>query len=184
MRGKRLDSNRFFLISHHHHHYSDIMHGVAKQMSMLRCLQLGLLAAVCLLSIVSAVRQGDFKKCENSSFCRRIRRLSSYVESESTTSKPFKSPYYISPKSTSFNEKEATLTALVKSVLHPEIDFELQVLFYNDGTSRLKLDQIGQRHGGWKRFDGAASWAIDEQPVPAPTGEVVVEQTDKETKVK
>ena len=149
-----------------------------------RCLHFGLIALAFFASIAYAVRPGDFKKCEDSSFCRRTRRLSSYVEAESTQSQPFKSPYYILPGSTSFDEKEATLTASVKSALHPEIDFALQILFYNDGTSRLKLDQTGQRHGGWKRLDGAASWAIDEQPILAPVGEVKVEQSEKETKVK
>lgn len=149
-----------------------------------QCSYLIVIALFCFAAFTYAVRPGDFKKCEDSSFCRRIRRLSSYVEAESTSAQPFRSPYYITPGSISFNEKEATLTASVKSALHPEIDFELQVLFYHDGTSRLKLDQTGQRHGGWKRFDGAASWAIDEQPIPSPVGEVDVQQSAKETKVK
>lgn len=156
----------------------------SKRTSLLQThLRLALIALACLVSLSYSVRPGDFKKCEDSSFCRRIRRLSTFVESESSTSQAFKSPYYIATGSIIVNKKDSTFTASVKSALHPQIDFELKVLFYNDGTSRIKMDQVGERYGKWKRFDGAASWAIDQQPIPADSDTIQFEQNEKETKV-
>lgn len=149
-------------------------------MKGLSVLHLSVVVVALLAATVHAVRPADFKKCEDSSFCRRIRRLSGFVETQSA---PFKSPYYIVSSSPTFDEKQAVLTTSVKSALHPQIDFELKVHFYQDGTSRILMDQIGVRHGGWKRYDGAASWAIDQQPTPAPSGSVKVQQGEKETKI-
>lgn len=45
------------------------------------------------------------------------------------------------------------------------------------------MDQVGERYGGWKRFDGAASWAIDQQPIPADPETIKFEQNEQETRV-
>lgn len=142
------------------------------------------LALICFATIAYSVRPADFKKCADSSFCRRIRRLSSYAEGQSSSKDPFKSPYYIASGSSSFDTSDSSLTASIKSALHPEVDFELKAHFYEDGTSRIMMDQTGHRFGGWKRYDGAASWAIDQQPIPAASGSVRVEQTQHETVVR
>lgn len=151
--------------------------------SVLRSLPLALLALACVASLVLAVRPADFKKCADSSFCRRTRRLSRYVESQSTPAHAFQSPYYIASSSTAFDKADSTLTASVKSALHPQVEFELKVHFYHDGTSRVLMDQTGQRYKDWKRYDGAASWAIDEQPIPAAAESVKVQMGEHETKV-
>jgi alpha 1,3-glucosidase len=154
-----------------------------QHLGVVRLLQVTLLSLICLASIAYSVRPADFKKCNDSSFCRRIRRLSKYVEAESTPSHPFKSPYYIASGSSAFEDSDSTLTASIKSALHPEIDFELKVHFYQDGTSRLKMDQVGHRYGGWKRYDGAASWAFDKLPVPAAKESLQVDIGEHETVV-
>lgn len=129
-----------------------------------------------------AVRPNDFKKCKDSSFCRRIRRLSSYVEDRSAESAGhFESPYYIS--SSSFDSKASVLSTRVKSALHPHVDFSLDVLFYDDGTSRLKMDESAPRYGNWKRYDEAAAWAIDQQPTPASEASVQVKIEKDQTHV-
>lgn len=165
---------------------------------------LALLCAAMLIAVLpqpaAAVRPGDFKKCKDSSFCRRIRRLSSYVEAPDAAihaserdaastgaaagAGDFVSPYYITPASTSFDAKRSLLTASVKSALHPHIDFALEVLLYNDGTSRIRMDEAGPRYGGWKRYNEAAKWAIDQQPVLAEAGTIDVHTTEQETVVK
>lgn len=136
----------------------------------------------------NAVREGDFKKCKDSSFCRRIRRLSSYVEAPESTlgsadaDSKFQSPYSIVGTPV-FDDSLAQLKASVGSALHPQIKFGLQVLFYKDGTSRVMMDEEGQRYGGWKRYDEAAKWAVDQQPEPAEQGTVNVQSNEKETVV-
>ncbi|PWN38233.1 uncharacterized protein FA14DRAFT_24232 [Meira miltonrushii] len=150
-------------------------------------LPLVILALVVLFNAQPAkmVRPNDFKKCGDSSFCRRLRRLSSYSEEQTRNNhgSPFESPYFIASKSTKYDSNTATLKATVKSALHSALQFDLQVLFYNDGTSRVKLDQGGQKHGGWKRYDEAAAWAIDQQPIPAEAGQVNVQEDNGQTTV-
>lgn len=113
-------------------------------------------------SLVSAVRSGDFKQCQDSSFCRRIRRLSDYVDSKSN----FKSPYSFKqqrPEPT-FHSSNSTLVLALHSAIHPNVEFQLQFHFHKDGSSRVKMDQIGEKHNGWRRYDEASLWAIHNQP--------------------
>lgn len=132
--------------------------------------------SVLLLSAMPAVavREGDFKKCADSSFCRRIRRLSSLDPAPP-------SPYSIAIPS--FNAASSVLTTPVTSALYPDVQFELQIRFHKDGTARLKMDQVGQTLGGFKRYAEAEQYAIDSQPVPAEEGSVTVKQTEDETRV-
>ncbi|CAO1620519.1 unnamed protein product [Sympodiomycopsis kandeliae] len=133
----------------------------------------GLVSLSVLLQIspTVAVRYHDFKKCSDSSFCRRLRRLSSYASETAN----FQSPYSISR--VSFDDKTSTLTAPVQSALHPGIEFEAQFSFHQDGSTRIKMDQVGQRYGGWKRYDEAGKWAYDRVPTPADKSNVKVKES-------
>ncbi|PWN26815.1 alpha-glucosidase II precursor [Jaminaea rosea] len=118
-----------------------------------------------------AVRPHDFKKCHDSSFCRRLRRLSTYAAN--TTS--FVSPYSLPASGLSFDEKTATLTAPITSALYPEVDFEARFIFHADGTARVQMDEVGPRYNGWKRYDEAAKWAYDRPFAPAEPGSLKLE---------
>lgn len=119
-----------------------------------------LFLSIAIVEQTVAVRPKDFKKCGDSSFCRRIRRLSTYAESHGPQ---FSSPYRINGLPT-FDQSKPSLKAQVKSALHPEVDFELEVRFHNDGTARVRMDEVGKRYGDWKRYDEAEKWGIDKQP--------------------
>jgi len=128
-----------------------------------------------LLPQVSSVRNGDFKQCKDSSFCRRTRRLSHYVEEKTTPDNQFQSPYSIPSDSSanpSFHAENSTLVYPLTSALHPHVQFQLQFIFHDDGTSRVKLDEIGQKHSGWKRYDEAQMWGIENQPKTEEQGKV------------
>lgn len=141
-----------------------------------------LLPALLLFVITSptpalAVRAHDFKKCSDSSFCRRLRRLSSYAAN--TTG--FQSPYSV--QRTHFDTASSTLTAPIKSALHPGVDFEAQIVFHADGTARVKMDQVGDRYKGWKRYDEAQKYAYETQPQLAPKGSVTVKEDSQKVEV-
>ena len=133
-----------------------------------------LLLALGAVPRASAVRHSDFKTCADSSFCRRLRRLSSLPL-------PRHSPYSLGD--IHFAANRAELRAPVISALHPNISFELVVRFHRDGTARVQMDQTGERHAGHRRYDEAERWAIDQQPVPAAEGTVLLDEEDNETRV-
>lgn len=124
------------------------------------------IALVLTLHSALAVRHHDFKKCKDSSFCRRIRRQSNYVETwQQNNSQPFTSPYSI-PKGyePKLDATSGKLTLPLQSALHPEITFSLALSFFRDGTTRVEGDQSGKTYNGWKRYDQAAMWAVDRMP--------------------
>lgn len=130
------------------------------------------------LTAVSAVRPNDFKKCSDSSLCRRLRRLSSYVGN--TTA--FKSPYSL--QTPTFDAAASVLTAPVRSALYPEVDFEMQFHFHKDGTARVKMDQKGETYKGWKRYDEAAKWAYERPLALAEKGSVKITEGNGVTQVR
>ncbi|PWZ00009.1 putative alpha-glucosidase II precursor [Testicularia cyperi] len=131
------------------------------------------------LAHTAAVRPNDFKKCKDSSFCRRIRRQSSYVEEwEQSNSKPFVSPYFVPPHAPSFDHARARLVLPLESALHPHVQFELAFTFFQDGTARVQADQVGQRYKNWKRYDQASVWAIDQMPALASSPQDTILSSD------
>lgn len=134
-----------------------------------------------------AVRPNDFKKCSDSSLCRRLRRLSTYSDEHSTPDKQFRSPYSLHRRGdadeVTFDSATSTLRSPVLSALHPDIEFALEVRFHADGTARVRMDEVGNRYGGWKRYDEAEKWAIESQPVPAPAEQVSWKVADGVTTV-
>ncbi|KAF8750413.1 Galactose mutarotase-like [Rhizoctonia solani] len=49
----------------------------------------------------------------------------------------------------------------VKSSIHPDIKFQLSVIVHEDGTARVRMDEVD---GLRKRYDGAADWALASTP--------------------
>lgn len=148
---------------------------------LLLAVSLSLLTSLLLFtSPTQAVRYNDFKKCADSSFCRRLRRLSSYT----SNIKNFSSPYSLPSSSSSlpsFDASTATLTSPIRSALYPDVQFEVSFTFHRDGTARVRMDQVGERYGGWKRYDEAGKWAYEREPVIAGEGDVDVQHKDGET---
>ncbi|KDN46968.1 glycoside hydrolase family 31 protein [Tilletiaria anomala UBC 951] len=137
----------------------------------------------------AAVRHHEFKTCSQSSFCRRLRRLSSYVASFSSekqgNGRDFPSPYSLStalpllPEHMSFNMTSSTLKARIFSALYPdEAVFELQLRVHADGTARVRVDDAPgiETHNGWKRYDEAPLWTFENAPEPAALGTVQISQ--------
>ncbi|WFD44250.1 glucan 1,3-alpha-glucosidase [Malassezia psittaci] len=72
----------------------------------------------------------------------------------------------------------------VHSALHPEVDFELQMSFFEDGNARVQMDQVGERYKNWKRYDQTAMWTIVEMPSLADKIEAVYDRSRHTTTVR
>ncbi|KAF8625151.1 hypothetical protein AX15_005536 [Amanita polypyramis BW_CC] len=103
-------------------------------------------------------KEGDFKKCSQSGFCRRGRDLALRAKGAGKT---WKSPYSIISPVTVNENGDAVLRAAVKSSLYPEINFGLDVRVHDDGVVRVRMDEVG---GLRKRYDETASWALVSEP--------------------
>ncbi|PFH44771.1 glycoside hydrolase family 31 protein [Amanita thiersii Skay4041] len=107
-----------------------------------------------------AFKEHDFKKCDQSGFCRRGRDLAARAREAKST---WKSPYSISSSSVQVQASgNAVLTADVKSALYPDIRFQLDVRVHDDGVVRVRMDEVG---GLKKRYDEAAAWALVAEPI-------------------
>ncbi|KAK0536391.1 glucosidase II [Tilletia horrida] len=134
-------------------------------------------ASLVLLSVLPqsalAVRQHDFKQCKDSSFCRRLRRLSDYVKEHTLPDKQgFVSPYSLNWFN--FNAESATLQLPVFSHLHPNVKFEMLVYLHADGSARVTMDERYDTYNKLRRYSEASKWAFENPPIPAPQGSVSV----------
>lgn len=105
-----------------------------------------------------AVKRGDFKTCDQSGFCKRGRALASRAKEAAST---WKSPYSIDPSSVAISAQKSSFTASVASSIYPEIKFELDVRAHEDGTFRIRMDEVD---GLRKRYDETANWVLIKQP--------------------
>ncbi len=127
---------------------------------------LALLSLSPFILIINAAKHGDFKTCSQSSFCRRLRSLSTRAEE-----KGFHSPYDLihARHDTTDEDGPATWIFPLKTELYPEISFELRVdvLAAGDGIARLRVDEVDSKTQ-WKRYNETAKWAlIDAEPAVA-----------------
>ena len=107
---------------------------------------------------VVAFKANDFKTCSQSGFCRRGRALAARAKDNADT---WRSPYSVDAQSLLLASARASLTAAVKSELHPNIKFSLDVHVHEDGVVRVRMDEVG---GLKKRYDEAAKWALVAEP--------------------
>ncbi|KAF8904918.1 alpha-glucosidase [Mucidula mucida] len=119
---------------------------------------IGILILALLTDEVRAVKTNDFKTCDKSGFCRRGRALSARAKEAGSS---WRSPYSVDSSSIAISPEEAAATALVKSSLYPDINFELDVRVHDDGVVRVRMDE---KDGLRKRYDEAASWALVSEP--------------------
>src|SRR2546423_9821143 len=113
------------------------------------------------------VKHGDFKRCEQSGFCKRNRELADLMHSKGSSES---SPYQLDPNSLRFNN--GLLEAMVlKTVSEKErVKLPLTVSFLQSGVARVTLDeekrqkgQIELRHNSKarkERYNEAGAWAL------------------------
>lgn len=125
-----------------------------------------------------AVKREDFKECGQTSFCRRLRALSSkYDAAESASPGSFQSPYTLGPASPSssysasafgaVSKGDASWTFPLTSSLYPDISFELRVDILaagDEGIARVRVDEVGSA-SPWRRYNETARWVLlDAEP--------------------
>lgn len=132
------------------------------------------LALVLLAADALAVKRHDFKTCEQSGFCKRGRALAARAKAASST---WKSPYSVDASSVAISAQKSSFTASVVSSLYPEIKFELEVRAHDDGTFRVRMDEVD---GLRKRYDETAKWALIREPTLSDA--ISWKQTKKEIK--
>jgi len=120
-----------------------------------------------------AIRQHDFKQCKDSSFCRRLRRLSSYAADHAPSGKKRSSisPYMLDWFN--YSDRDARLTMPLRSELHPDVKFEMNIQLHLDGSARVTVDEKSA-YNNLTRYNEAPKWAFDKVPQPAPQGTVSV----------
>ncbi|CAE6475272.1 unnamed protein product [Rhizoctonia solani] len=118
--------------------------------------QLILLAA--LAEVTLGVKHHDFKSCSQSGFCRRGRAIAKRAEEAGVN---WASPYTIDTTNLRISPDRSKITMPVKSSIHPNVKFQLSVVVHEDGTARVRMDEVD---GLRKRYDGAADWALASAP--------------------
>ncbi|BEI93691.1 uncharacterized protein CcaverHIS019_0601500 [Cutaneotrichosporon cavernicola] len=119
-----------------------------------------LLPALLLALSVHAVKREDFKECGQTSFCRRLRPLS--TKSESTD---FASPYSLgAPSRASASQigvpaKDAAWSFPLSSTMYPDVAFELRVDILEGDIARVRVDEVGSV-SPWRRYNETAKWAL------------------------
>ncbi|KAL2754869.1 glycoside hydrolase family 31 protein [Sodiomyces alcalophilus JCM 7366] len=109
------------------------------QLSWKRTALLGLVSLGHLLQPVAAVKETDFKKCDQSGFCKRNRQ---YADDVSTQGSSFTSPYEILPESASF--RDGQLEAVILKTINDQketVRLPITVSFLESGTARVTVDE-------------------------------------------
>lgn len=123
------------------------------------------LLALALLTPALAVKLEDWRKCSDSSFCRRLRSIPERVESNSLTS-----PYTAGQLS---SEESGSWTLPIHSSLYPDIRFALQVDILDTNVARIRMDEIGSSTP-FKRYNETAKWVLLETEPKLSTSAKVV----------
>ena len=117
---------------------------------------------------IAPVKHGDFKKCDQSGFCKRNRDYADHIAAQGSS---WVSPYRIDVPSMSVKDHSITATVL-KTVdgSGDPVKLPLIVSFLNSGAARIELDEekrqkgeIELRHDSKvrkERYNEASKWAI------------------------
>ncbi|RDA88221.1 hypothetical protein CP532_0298 [Ophiocordyceps camponoti-leonardi (nom. inval.)] len=125
-------------------------------------------ALFCLMQSAVSVKEHDFKKCDQSGFCRRNRAYADNAAAEHAT---WNSPYRVDPASAVL--KDGQLHAMVLKALTPAGEtarFPMTVSFLKSGATRVTVDEERRRKGDIElrnkspvrkeRYDEAEKWVI------------------------
>ncbi|KAK5993714.1 Glucosidase 2 subunit alpha [Cladobotryum mycophilum] len=130
---------------------------------------LGLLGVfLCLIQPALSVKEHDFKKCDQSGFCKRNRAYADTAVSQSST---WSSPYQIIPESTTLQDGQ--LQAIILKTININGDkerFPITISFLQSGVARVSIDEekrqkkeIELRHNSparKERYNEAEKWVI------------------------
>ncbi|CAH7671577.1 glycosyl hydrolases family 31-domain-containing protein [Phakopsora pachyrhizi] len=152
--------------------------------SGLDCLRAATVFAFCLVLLVGPsyeVKRGDFKTCDQASFCKRNRERATRAASPEFSSE-WRSPYRIKDSPVWLESENALQTVLVND-LYPKISFILHVAFVrgSEGTLRIKLDEL---KGLRQRFNEADRWTLWKNPELMSSGELSIKFDKTQTGVK
>ena len=120
------------------------------------------------MGIVAAVKHENFKRCDQSGFCRRNRAIADEATSNEDS---WASPYILDPAT--INVQNGVLKGIVSKSLgegYGPVSFPLTIVFLESGVARVSIDEekrqkgdIELRHGSVarkERYNEASKWAI------------------------
>lgn len=120
----------------------------------------GTLLLLLLLPTSLAFKSTDFKTCSQAGFCRRGRALSARAKENPLS---WHSPYSIEPPEfLPLNPRQPGFTTSVRSSIHPNVKFVLDVMIHEEGIVRVRMDE---EDGLRKRYNEAAQWALIGEPL-------------------
>ncbi|KAH8177168.1 glycosyl hydrolases family 31 domain-containing protein [Sarocladium implicatum] len=96
-------------------------------------------ALACLIQPAMSVKEKDFKKCDQSGFCKRNRAFADDATAQSST---WASPYNLLPETIAF--KDGQLQAVILKTLPGDGEtarFPVTVSFHKSGTARVTVDE-------------------------------------------
>lgn len=113
------------------------------------------------------VKHENFKKCEQSGFCKRNR---AFADNASVHGTSWSSPYELDPATVHFKNGQLTGVLMKTTASHEKVQLPLTVTFLESGAARVIVDEerrlkgdIEVRHGSKankKRYDEAEQWVI------------------------
>lgn len=120
------------------------------------------------MSAVLSVKHHDFKRCEQSGFCKRNHEFADDIAGKGRDA----SPYRLDPSSISISAKNGQLAGVIlKQVSESEtVRLPLTIKFLDSGSARIQIDEekrqkgnIELRHGSKarkERYNEAGHWAL------------------------
>ncbi|KAG6015238.1 hypothetical protein E4U54_003917 [Claviceps lovelessii] len=126
-----------------------------------------LVVLLCIFQSAASVKEHDFKKCDQSGFCKRNRAFADNASAQSST---WSSPYTILPESVKFKEGQWH-AIIVKTIDNGErVRFPITVSLLKSGVARVSIDEekrqkkdIELRHDSIarkERYNEAENWVI------------------------
>jgi alpha 1,3-glucosidase len=139
--------------------------GLPARWAALLCLLLA--ALVCLLQPAAAVKEHDFKKCDQSGFCKRNR---AYADNAAAHSSTWSSPYEVIADSAKFKDGQWQAVILKAVSNGDKIRLPISVSLLKSGVARISIDEerrqnkdIELRHDSKvrkERYNEAEKWVI------------------------
>lgn len=113
------------------------------------------------------VKHENFKKCDQSGFCKRNR---AYADNVSARGTLWKSPYELDPATVHFKDGQLTGMLIKTTVANEKVRLPLTLSFLESGAARVVVDEekrlkgeIEWRHASKankKRYDEAEKWVV------------------------
>ncbi|KAF5123365.1 Glucosidase 2 subunit alpha [Metarhizium anisopliae] len=138
--------------------------GVPTRWAAILCL---LAALFCLIQPSASVKEHDFKKCDQSGFCKRNR---AYADNANTHSSTWSSPYEVLPETAKFKDGQWQAVILKTIDNGEKAALPITVSLLKSGVARISIDEekrqkkeIELRHNSKarkERYNEAEDWVI------------------------